>query len=87
MRFWRMQIIKRRKEGENMAIFCKHPRSVPVAKSNVIQLDQSGFPMRLETMECQICHKRYFTWIDIKKSELDELSTGKSVLCKWREEK
>ena len=39
-----------------MAIFCRHPKSVIVAKSNVIQFDQSG---------------------------LDELSTGKSVLCKW----
>ena len=35
-----------------MAIFCRHPKSVIVAKSNVIQFDQSGFPMRLETMEC-----------------------------------
>jgi hypothetical protein len=66
-----------------MAIFCRHPKSVIVAKSNVIQFDQSGFPMRLETMECLICGKKYYAWNYIKKSELDELSTGKSVLCKW----
>ena len=59
-----------------MAIFCRHPKSVIVAKSNVIQFDQSGFPMRLETMECLICGKKYYAWNYIKKSELDELSTG-----------
>ena len=66
-----------------MAIFCRHPKSVIVAKSNVIQFDQSGFPMRLETMECLICGKWYFDCNYIKNSILDELSTGKSVLCKW----
>ena len=45
-----------------MAIFCRHPKSVIVAKSNVIQFDQSGFPMRLETMECLICGKRYYAY-------------------------
>lgn len=43
-----------------MAIFCRHPKSVIVTKSNVIQFDQSGFPMRLETMECLICGKKYY---------------------------
>lgn len=66
-----------------MAIFCKHPKSVIFAKSNVIQFDQVGFPMRLETLECLICGKKYYAWNYIKESELDELSTGKSVLCKW----
>ena len=66
-----------------MAIFCRHPRSVIVAKSNVIQFDQSGFPLRLVAVKCLICGKNDHTWVDIKKSELDELSTGKSVLCKW----
>ena len=49
-----------------MAIFCRHPKSVIVAKSNVIQFDQSGFPMRLETMECLLCSANGRMWNDLR---------------------
>lgn len=67
-----------------MARFCRHPAGLPVKKSNLTKVDQiTGLPMMLVKKSCFICGNKYRDWIYIKKNEFDELSTGKSVLCKW----
>jgi hypothetical protein len=52
-------------------------------RSNVIQQDDMGYPLRLFICKCSKCGKSEQQWIDVNEKELEELKTGKSVLLKW----
>lgn len=66
-----------------MKIFkCNHDWKVEY-KSNVIQQDIMGYPLRLFICKCSKCGKEDQKWIDVNEKELKELETGKSVLLEW----
>lgn len=67
-----------------MGLFgCNHYWKVE-KRSNVIQLDDMGYPLRLFIVRCSQCGKSDQHWIDISTKELEELKTGKSVLLEWK---
>lgn len=53
-------------------------------RSNVIQQDDIGYPLRLFICQCSKCGKYEQQWIDVSEKELEELKTGKSVLLEWK---
>ena len=61
---------------------CNHKYVITEA-SNVLQVDDMGYPLRLFIVKCSKCSNTDQQWIDVPKKELDELQTGKSVLLKW----
>lgn len=61
---------------------CKHDMKV-TERSNVLQQDEMGYPLRLVIFECVKCGESDQIWLDVPESELDELRTGKSVLLHW----
>lgn len=61
---------------------CRHNWHI-TEYSNVIQLDEMGYPLRLCICKCHHCGKVEQVWIDVGTYALDELDTGKSVLLKW----
>lgn len=63
---------------------CDHSYSAK-RKSNVIQLDFMGYPMRLCVCKCEKCGKIKYMWIDEPLSAKAELENGSSVLVEWRE--
>ena len=66
-----------------MGLFgCNHNWEIS-EKSNVLQLDYMGYPLRLYICKCSKCSEYEQRWIDVPKKELEELETGKSVLLKW----
>lgn len=52
-------------------------------RSNVIQQDDMGYPLRLCIWECSKCGKSDQVWLDVSEEALKELETGESVLLKW----
>ena len=68
------------REGVNMNIFrklFKHKHNWYIKeRSNVIQYDDMGYPLRLFLIECTKCHKTQHAWIDSCDSDTD-------VVCKW----
>ena len=63
---------------------CNHDWNIE-KRSNVLQLDGMGYPLRLCICKCSKCEKYDQQWIDVSEDELDELKNGKSVLLKWNE--
>lgn len=61
---------------------CNHKWKIS-ERSNVIQQDDMGYPLRLFICKCSKCGKSEQQWIDVNEKELEELKTGKSVLLKW----
>lgn len=61
---------------------CEHDYKV-VQRSNAIQLDDMGYPLRLFLCECTKCGKSIQQWIDVDERALDEIRCGISVLVKW----
>lgn len=61
---------------------CKHEWKL-IEYSNVLQLDDMGYPLRLCIFKCSKCESVDHRWVDVPKSALNELDTGKSVLLKW----
>ena len=53
-------------------------------KSNALQLDSMGYPLRLYICKCSKCGASDQQWIDVAKEEADELNTGESFLLTWR---
>ena len=67
-----------------MGLFkCNHNWEI-TERSNVLQLDDMGYPLRLFIVKCSKCGKSDQQWIDVAEEELEELDTGKSVLLKWQ---
>lgn len=62
---------------------CNHDWKVE-ERSNAIQLDDMGYPLRLFIVRCSKCGKSDQHWIDVSTKELEELKTGESFLLKWR---
>ena len=66
-----------------MSLFkCKHRWEV-VERSNALQQDSMGYPLRLCILKCSKCGKSEQQWLDTSEDALDELKTGKSFLVKW----
>lgn len=61
---------------------CNHTWIVK-ERSNALQLDDMGYPLRLFICKCVKCGKFEQRWIDVGLKELKELETGESVLLKW----
>ena len=67
-----------------MGLFkCNHTWVID-QRSNVIQQDSMGYPLRLFLCRCSKCNKSDQQWIDVDEDELEELETGQSVLLKWQ---
>ena len=62
---------------------CQHNWEITEA-SNVLQVDDMGYPLRLCISKCIKCGKTDQVWIDVSTYALDELKTGESVLLEWR---
>lgn len=65
---------------------CKH-NFVRTRRSNVLQLDDLGYPLRLFITTCTKCGSSQQQWFDVSTSELDEIDSGKSVLLRWTAER
>ena len=67
----------------NLRLFrCNHKFEI-IKKSNVLQVDDMGYPLRLFICKCKKCGTVEHHWLDVPKEELNELDVGKSVLLKW----
>lgn len=67
-----------------MGLFrCSHDWYI-TERSNVLQLDEMGYPLRLFICKCSKCGKYDQQWIDVAEEELEEHKIGKSVLIKWQ---
>ena len=80
-----MKIIKRIVEffKSNNQICTSHDFKV-IERSNVIQQDDMGNPLRIFIVKCTKCGKTDHHWIDVSEEELKELDTGESVLLTWK---
>ena len=63
---------------------CSHDYKI-TERSNALQLDEMGYPLRLCIVKCTKCGRTDQHWIDVSESALKELDTGKSVLVKWEQ--
>ena len=62
---------------------CNH-KLVITERSNVLQLDSMGYPLRLVIVKCKHCGYSDQIWIDVPTEEYKENETGESVLLKWK---
>ena len=62
---------------------CNHDFKIE-QRSNVLQLDSMGYPLRLVIVECKHCGCSDQIWIDVPTEEYKEIETGESVLLKWK---
>ena len=72
--------------GSKMSLFkrkCNHNWKL-TEKSNVLQQDDMGYPLRLYIQKCTKCGKSEQVWVDVSEEALKELLTGESVLLKWQ---
>jgi hypothetical protein len=63
---------------------CNH-NWVTKYRSNALQQDKIGYPMRLFVCKCSKCGRYDQKWLPVSKKEWDELETGDSVLVEWRD--
>ena len=61
---------------------CKHNWQI-IHASNVLQQDEMGYPLRLFIQKCSKCGKTEQAWYDVNEKCLEEIKTGRFVLCKW----
>lgn len=61
---------------------CKHDYKI-TERSNALQQDDMGYPLRLFICKCTKCGKSKQQWIDVPEKELEELDNGKSFLLTW----
>ena len=61
---------------------CDHNWEV-TERSNVLQQDGMGYPLRLAIVRCTKCGASEQQWLDAAVAELKQLDTGESVLLKW----
>lgn len=70
-------------EYKNKRFFkCDH-LWVKTERSNVLQFDELGYPLRLYICRCSKCNRSEQQWYDVSVEELSELRTGKAVELKW----
>lgn len=66
-----------------MGLFkCNHSWEIK-ERSNVLQQDDMGYPLRLYICKCSKCGKSEQQWIDVSVEALKGLETGEFVLLKW----
>lgn len=65
---------------------CSHNYKI-TERSNALQLDERGYPLRLCICQCGKCGKSEQQWIDTAETALDELDSGKSFIVKWERAK
>ena len=68
------------------SVNCEHDWYV-TKKSNALQLDSMGYPLRLYICRCSKCGASDQQWLDVAEEEADELKTRKSFLLEWEEVK
>ncbi len=61
---------------------CSH-NYVVKERSNALQQDEMGYPLRLCICQCSKCGKSEQKWLDTNESALNEIKTGESFLVKW----
>lgn len=61
---------------------CNHNWQI-TKRSNALQQDDMGYPLRLCILKCSKCGKSDQMWIDVAEEALQELETGESVLLTW----
>ena len=71
------------KEREQTVLKCRNHKWVVTERSNVLQCDSMGYPVRLCICECSKCHKAEQFWLDTDLSAIKEIESGKSFLLKW----
>lgn len=62
---------------------CNHKYRV-TERSNALQQDSMGYPLRLCICRCDKCGHSTQEWIDTSEEALKELETGESFLLKWK---
>ena len=62
---------------------CRHHEWIVYERSNAIQQDSMGYPLRLCICRCMRCKKTEQQWLDVDVLELDELKIGESFLLEW----
>lgn len=73
------------KRYDKMGLFnkkCLHNYQV-TKRSNALQQDEMGYPLRLCIVKCSKCGKTDQMWLDTDESALDEIKSGKSFLVEW----
>lgn len=60
---------------------CKHKWEM-IYRSNILQQDGMGYPLRLFSFQCTKCGEIRRRWIDVPVEELKEIETGESVLLR-----
>jgi hypothetical protein len=55
-------------------------------RSNTIQQDDMGYPLRLCIVTCKRCGETDQKWLDTDISALKEIENGKSVLLEWQKQ-
>ena len=68
--------------GKRLFKCCNH-KWVVTERSNALQQDEMGNPLRLVICRCHKCGKIDQQWIDVDVSELEEVKSGKSFLLEW----
>lgn len=63
---------------------CRNHKWKVTERSNIIQQDDMGYPLRLCILECEKCGKPKHMWLDVPEKCLEELETGESKLLEWR---
>ena len=61
---------------------CKHNWKVH-QRSNILQLDDMGYPLRLCICKCGKCSQSDQQWIDVSTDDCKELDAYKSILLEW----
>lgn len=64
---------------------CSHSFTIE-NRSNALQLDGMGYPLRLFICKCEKCGAYDQIWIDVPKEEVKELDSGASVLVQWEDD-
>lgn len=65
---------------------CRHDWEI-AKRSNVLQLDEMGYPLRLCIVRCKKCGKSDQQWLDTSVSALEDVKIGKAVLLSWEFDK
>lgn len=61
---------------------CEHEWH-PESKSNALQLDSMGYPLRLYICRCSKCGAHDQQWLDVAEEQAEEIYSGESFLLAW----
>lgn len=67
-----------------MIFGCKHKFEV-TERSNALQFDDMGYPLRLCIVKCAKCGKTEQQWLDTYENAHEEVKRGESFAVKWRQ--